>query len=596
MDPPSDGGSALKIQHRLTLSFVLVAALSTLAAGAFFYRAIGHHLTDQAVEELQSKARLAQDLLHAETDLPGVADREADRMGRDLSVRVTIVAASGKVLGDTDLDGKALAGIENHAGRPEIAGAFRSGRGQSIRYSTTLGEKLLYVARRIDPGDPSRGAVRLALPLTAVRKAQEKLLLPLLLAGLLSILAAVFLGWAAARAPSRKLEEMSAAASEIAEGRTGARVRASGSDEVGRLARSLNRMAEELDRRLSLLSRERGQLQSVLDGMVEGVLLTDAEGTILLANRAFERIFDARPPVVGRRPLEVARIPALQEILEEARVAEFPFTREIPPRGTLEKSIRVSLAPLREGGRFAGAVAVFHDVTELKRLENVRREFVANVSHELRTPLTAIRGYAETLRDGALQDPGKALEFVRIIHRHAERLQELIEDLLDLSKVEQGKASLSLGPVSLPEVVSQVEAVIRPLALEKRQSLTVVIPGELPHPWADRDRLAQILINLLDNAVKFTPDGGRISLSASAREGRVVLTVADSGIGIPPEEIGRVFERFYRIERSRDRLEGGTGLGLAIAKHLALAMGGTLEVESTYGQGTTFRLTLPATS
>ena len=583
----------MRIHYRLTLSFALVAGLSVLGAGFFFYRAIGEHLTAQATEELESKARLVQDLLLAETDLPGVADREADRMGRDLSVRLTIVGTGGKVLGDTDLDGEVLAQIENHGGRPEIAGAFQTGRGQSIRYSTTIGEKLLYVARRIDPADPSRGVVRLALPLTAVRKAQEDLRLPLLFSALLSILAAVLLGWAAARGPAGRLEEMSRAASDIAEGRADSRVRAGGNDEVARLARSLNRMAEELERRLTLLSRERSQLRSVLDGMVEGVLLTDVEGTILLANRAFERIFDARPPIAGRRPLEVARIPALQEILEEARKADVPFSREIAPSGTLEKSILASLAPRREEGRFAGTVAVFHDVTELKRLENLRREFVANVSHELRTPLTAIRGYAETLRDGALQDPGRAQEFVRVIHRHAERLQELIDDLLDLSRVEQGKASLSLGPVPLRDLVTQVEAVIRPLALERKHTLTLDLPEDLPFPWADRGRLAQVLINLLDNAVKFTPDGGRISLSASVREGRVVLTVADSGIGIPPEEIDRIFERFYRVDRSRDRREGGTGLGLAIAKHLTLAMGGTSEVESLPGRGTTFRVSFP---
>ena len=578
----------------MTLSFVLVAGLSTLAAGAFLYRAIGRHLTGLAVEEMESKARLVQDLLRAETDLPGVADREADRMGRDLSIRITIVDGSGKVLGDTDLDGEALAAIESHAGRPEITGALRSGRGQSIRHSSTLGEDLLYVARRIDPDDPERGVVRLALPLTAVRKAREDLRFPLLVSALLSVLAAALLGWAIARRPALRLGEMSRAASEIAEGRTEARVRAGGNDEVGGLARSLNRMAEELERRLTLLSRERSQLQSVLDGMVEGVVLIDAEGTILLANRAFERIFDARPPIAGRRPLEVARIPALQEILEEARTAGGPFTREITLGGSVEKCIQASLAPLQEEGRSVGTVAVFHDVTELKRLESVRREFVANVSHELRTPLTAIRGYAETLRDGALKDPEKALEFVQVIHRHAERLRELIDDLLDLSKVEQGKARLSPVPVPLAEVASQVAAVIRPLAQGKSQSLAIEIPRDLPFLRADRDRLAQVLINLLDNAVKFTPEGGRIFLTAAAREGRIVLDVSDSGVGIPPDEIGRIFERFYRVDRSRDRREGGTGLGLAIAKHLTLAMGGTIEVESVPGRGTTFRVTLPA--
>ncbi|HXH28031.1 MAG TPA: ATP-binding protein, partial [Candidatus Polarisedimenticolia bacterium] len=236
----------------------------------------------------------------------------------------------------------------------------------------------------------------------------------------------------------------------------------------------------------------------------------------------------------------------------------------------------------------------FHDVTELKRLERVRSEFVANVSHELRTPLTAIRGYAETLRDRGAHDPVRAAEFAEVIHRNAGRLRDLIEDLLDLSAVEQGEARLSIGPVPVGAAVTQAEAVIRPALDRKRQTLTLDIPASLPPARADRDRLAQVLINLLDNAVKFTPEGGAITVAAAMTPGRIVLEVRDTGVGIPPEEIGRVFERFYRLDRSRDRREGGTGLGLAIAKHLVQAMEGTIAVDSRQGAGSTFRIELPA--
>jgi two-component system phosphate regulon sensor histidine kinase PhoR len=213
----------------------------------------------------------------------------------------------------------------------------------------------------------------------------------------------------------------------------------------------------------------------------------------------------------------------------------------------------------------------------------VRREFVANVSHELRTPLTAIRGYAETLLDGGLRDPEKAAEFVRVMHRHAERLAALIEDLLDLASVEQGQARIALAPVPLPEVLAQVEALTRPIALEKKQTLTLDLPEDLPRVLADRDRLAQVLINLLDNAVKFTPEGGRIEIRARSGPGRIMVSVEDNGVGIPPQDLGRIFERFYRVERSRDRRVGGTGLGLAIAKHLVQAQGGEIGVESGPG-------------
>ncbi|HEU4401193.1 MAG TPA: ATP-binding protein [Candidatus Polarisedimenticolia bacterium] len=542
---------------------------------------------------LTDEARLGRDQMRSRTDLAAAADPLADRLGRDLAVRVTIIDASGKVLGDTDLDGEALAGVENHAGRPEVAAALARGEGRSVRYSSTLGERMLYVALRIDPDDAAKGIVRLAVPLTAVRRAQEEIRAPILSAAALSILAAALFGWLAARRPARRLEEMSRVASGLAQGRSGARASAHGDDEVARLARSLNRMADQLEERLALLGRERNQLRSVLDGMVEGVLLTDGTGTILLANGAFQRIFSARPPIEGRRPLETARVPALQEAIEAALGAEEPLTREIVLGGDREQVIRASLAAIREAERTVGAVAVFHDVTELKRLERVRREFVANVSHELRTPLTAIKGYAETLRDGGLRDPQRAAEFVGVIHRHAERLRELIEDLLDLAAVEQGQARLVVAPASAREAAAQAETVVRPAAERRRQDLAIEIPDDLPHVLADKDRLAQVLINLLDNAVKFTPEGGRIGVRATSGQGRVTLSVFDNGVGIPAEDLDRVFERFYRVDRSRDRREGGTGLGLAISKHLVQGMGGTIEVESTPGAGTTFRIHLP---
>ncbi|MGH9797388.1 MAG: HAMP domain-containing sensor histidine kinase, partial [Candidatus Polarisedimenticolia bacterium] len=463
------------------------------------------------------------------------------------------------------------------------------------------GAGLLHVALRIDPLDPGRGVVRLAVPLTAVREARRRIVTPILLAVGLTVAAAALLGSLAARRTARRLEAMSRTASALAAGRLEARAGTEGSDEIAGLARSINRMAEQLEERLGLLARERNQLRTILDGTVEGVVLTDRDGRIVLANDAFVRIFGARRPLEGRRPLEVARVPALQEAIDAALAATTPVTREIALGGDKDKVLHASLAAVHEAGggpggagETVGSVAVFHDVTELKRLEQVRREFVANVSHELRTPLTAIKGYAETLRDAAPSDPQQVARFADVIHRHAERLRALIEELLDLAAIEQGQARLTLAPVRLQEVAAQAESVVRPSADRRRHALAVAVPSDLPPVLADRDRLAQVLINLLDNAVKFTPDGGKVGLTASAGGGRVILAVSDNGVGIPQDEIGRIFERFYRVDRSRDRREGGTGLGLAIAKHLTQAMGGSLEVESVQGAGTTFRITLRA--
>jgi two-component system, OmpR family, phosphate regulon sensor histidine kinase PhoR len=297
---------------------VLVAGLSSLLSALVLDRAVARRITDQVALRLSDETRLARDLLRSEPNLATGADALADRLGRDLGLRVTIIDTSGRVLGDTDLDGEALRSVENHADRPEVIEAMRTGTGRAVRYSRTLTEDMLYVASRIDIDDPARGIVRLAVPLTEVKKAQEEIRGPILVAALLSIVVAAVIGWVVARGPARRLEAMARAASDFASGRTAVRAYAGGRDEVAALARSLNRMADELQERLVLLERERSQLRTVLEGMVEGVVLTDPTGRILLANDPFRKIFNAQLPVEGRRPLETARVPALQEAIESA--------------------------------------------------------------------------------------------------------------------------------------------------------------------------------------------------------------------------------------------------------------------------------------
>ncbi|HEV8376375.1 MAG TPA: histidine kinase dimerization/phospho-acceptor domain-containing protein, partial [Candidatus Polarisedimenticolia bacterium] len=446
-------------------------------------------MAGQISDQLARDTRLAADLFPADSPSEDQVDRLADRLARDLAVRVTFVDPQGRVLGDSEVSTEELARMENHADRPEIRRALKEGHGKAVRYSTTMGASLLYVARRLDLDGRVLGVVRVAVPLTAVQRAQQEVRLSLLAASLLTMVVAMILGWLAARGPARRLEALSRTASEIAAGDAAARVAPAGTDEIARVGRSLNRMADQLEERLSLLSRDRNQILGLLDAMTEGVLLTDGTGRIQLANRAFERIFGVTPPLQGRRPLEAARIPALQEAVEAALGGDDATTREIVLPGAEEKVLRASLAPIRVGSQVSGAVLVFHDVTELKNLEKVRREFVANVSHELRTPLTAIRGYAETLRDGALAEPARVAEFAEVIHRHARRLQALIEDLLDLSSVEQGKARMEIGRVALGQAVEQVVAVVGPAAARKRHAFSVSIPASLPSVLADKDRL-----------------------------------------------------------------------------------------------------------
>ncbi len=526
-------------------------------------------------------------------DASGATGAQADEIGRRVGARVTLLDAQDVPVGDSALGVAALARMGTLRDRPEVIAARLNPIGEASRREPGAGRPTLYIAIRIDPEEESSGVIRLSASLEPVQAARRAVRPPLYLTAFVVLPAAALLGRLTARRLARRLVGLSRAASRIGGGRTDVRAPAGGADETALLARSLNRMSEAIDERARLLTRERNLLRTVLSAMVEGVLLTDVGGTILLANEAFAKIFRTDGPLEGRRPLEVARVPALQQAIDAALGAAAPIQREIALGAGEDRVVRASLSPVREGSLIVGAVAVFHDVTEIKRLEKVRREFVANVSHELRTPLTAIKGYAETLRDGGLSDPRMAAESVDVIHRHAERLRALIEDLLDLSAIEQGMAALKIGAVPIAEVVAQATAVIDPAARAGNLRLNVEIPDDLPRARADRDRLAQVLINLLDNAVKFTREGGRIDVMAGREEGSVVIAVRDTGIGIPGSEVERIFERFHKVDRSRDRKNGGTGLGLAIARHLVQAMGGSIRVESVEGEGTTFHVRLP---
>jgi two-component system phosphate regulon sensor histidine kinase PhoR len=353
-------------------------------------------------------------------------------------------------------------------------------------------------------------------------------------------------------------------------------------------------MAGRLRDKIRDLEREQAKATAILEGMVEGVIAVDGHNLIALMNERVRAIFSLGPgPVAGRPFLEVIRNADLHEVLRQTRGDDAVARRELSLSTPVERRLQVNAVRLALGGDEVGVLMVLHDVSELRRLEQVRTEFIANVSHELRTPLTAILGYLETLLSGALEEPEHARKFLEIVHRHTERLGRLLNDLTDLSNIELGKVSLRLQPTSLADTVESVLTIILPKAEAGEVRLTSEVPRDLPLVRADHDRLAQILINLVDNAVKFTPPGGHVAVQAR-REGAdmIGVAVADTGVGIPRVDLPRVTERFYRVDRARSRELGGTGLGLAIVKHLVLAHGGELAIESEFGRGTVVSFTL----
>lgn len=585
----------LGIRGKLFLVSFGLIAVCVAVASLFLGTAFDRFLLEREAEHLRVRAagvaRAAAGAGLAGGDR-AAWDALADALAATAEARVTIVGRDGTVWGDSELAADRLAGLENHAGRQEVRDALARGTGSATRFSTTLGRRMMYVAAAFPPGAAApAGVVRVAVPLTAVDEALSRLRWLLALASFLALAVAVGLSWLAAHWAGRNVRHATAAARRLAAGDLTVRVRSAARDEVGELARALDHLAETLENTLTRLRSERDLLQGVLQGMTEGVLLLDAEGRIVLVNPALRDSLLLDADVAGKLLLEAVRHAELRELLESARRSPTPTAGEIEIEGLRPRRFLVHAA--RVGGADDGLLAVFVDVTDLRRLETVRRDFVANVSHELRTPVTAVRSAAETLRGALERDPVAAGRFAEIIERNAERLQRLVEDLLDLSRIESREYHPNLEPLDLAPVVQHVLGLHRDRAEARRIRLRDDLPAGLPALRADRRALEQILSNLVDNAVKYCPPGAEVTVRAAVEGDRLRVAVADTGPGIEPQHLPRLFERFYRVDTGRSRELGGTGLGLSIVKHLVEAMGGTVGVDSEPGRGATFHCTLP---
>lgn len=509
-------------------------------------------------------------------------------------VRVTVVAADGRVLADSAEDARKM---ENHAHRPEILQAFASGEGRAVRHSATLGRDLVYLALRHQPPGGEPVVLRLALPLKHIDDAQAEFRRQLLAASLLILLAAGGVSLLVSRVFSARVERLKTFSRRVANGDFRPLPVESTGDELSELTRALNETAARLDQTIRSLTDERNRSSAILRSMVEGVAVISAEERILFSNQAFSQILglDAAQ-CEGRRLVEVTRQSDLLGVVKQV-LAKRETVRSEVLMGTVRlRSFAVTAGPVVAPGPgdATGAVLVLHDITELRRLERVRRDFVANVSHELRTPLTAIQGFAETLLGGALHDKENRGRFLEIIRDHAQRLARLTDDLLKLSEIEADRMELEFGPVGVAELIHGCVETTRLRAKERQHTLQVDCPDGLPPVRGDPNRLAEVLQNLLDNAVQYTPAGGRVSVRARTVAGAVEITVSDTGIGIPQADQERIFERFYRVDVARSREVGGTGLGLAIAKHIVEAHSGRLWVESAVGQGSDFHFSIPA--
>ena len=569
--------------------FLLYGAIVLLAVLGTEYYVTGT-VRESEINALQNNLAVQAQLISREVPFghPVPLD-ELCRVYRETThARVTIIAGNGTVLGDSDHES---ATMDNHRNRLEIQQADLSGTGMTVRTSDTLGSDLLYVAKKVTHDGSLIGFVRLSVPLQDVDASVNALRLRIIVAvTTILLLTGLFSLWQIEHLRRLTIQIRDFAAA-VARGDFTRRLFLTRSGEFDEIAHSLNSMSKDLNRSIAASEEERNRLAVILRSIPDALLISDASGVIQLTSTA-SRTFFGDAPLQGRQFIEVVRdrefIALLDRVRQDLSPASTDLTLDVPG----ERHCIVSLSPLsfREG-ETSGFLAIFHDITQLKTLEQVRKDFVANISHEIRTPITAIQGFADTLLDGALEDREHARGFIETIRANSRRIDSLVDDLMTISKIELGVIAVEKTDVAFGDVAETVQATLQDKAARKGLALRTVIPSDAGMLRADRDRLVQVLTNLVDNAVKFT-DAGTVTIGMADESGRTVLFVEDTGIGVAEKHLARLGERFYRVDAARSRNMGGTGLGLAIVKHLVKAHGWEMHIESTVGKGTKVRIIL----
>jgi len=581
-------------QTKLFLAALSTALLALLVAGGLFAMTMQQQTNLHVEQTLRSEAQLAAELLARapappnDGDAGRALDAEADRIGALITARVTFVAADGVVLGDSAEPYEAVTHMENHAGRPEVMSARQSGFGISRRSSATLGKNMLYVA--VPAHHPRVAFVRMALPLTSVRQQISGVLATTLTALGLALLGGAAVAGVLAGRMGQRVRAIAWIAQRYRQGDLTPPRLDYGDDELGIVARALDDSVHELGNRLEDLERDRGRMAAILAGMIEGVIVVDQAGRLQLVNTAASDMLKIGEAPLGRHYVESIRHPAIADLVTAALEGKSPASIEFAPPRDQSRTI-IARAARVSGGWARGVVLVLHDVSELKRADKVRRDFVANVSHELRTPLTAIRGYVEALSEGDTTAE-ETNRFLEIIMRHSRRMERLVQDLLRLARLDAGQETLDITSCDLRALSEAVVADLAPALESRHQAAHITIGEDATSVAADPAKLHDVLRNLIANASAYGPEHSRIDVVTSRAEDRIRIDVLDRGPGIPEGDRGRVFERFYRVDKSRARDPGGTGLGLSIVKHLVELHGGAVNVFNRLDGGAQFRVEL----
>lgn len=581
------------IRWRIAIPYVFLILVAMAGLAVYLSNLVRDAYLDSLEAQLSAEAKIIGDVIAPSMaqDRPGTTfDIQANHYADLLDARVTIIDIDGIVLGESDEDRTQM---DNHLFRPEVQQALAQGQGSSIRFSDTVKYDMMYVAQRVTWGGGAVGFARVALPLRQIEANVNRLRWAVFSAALLTVGGAALLALLIAERTARPVRELTKVVQRMTEGDLHARLLPTTRDEVGTLTRAFNQMSDRLRGTITMLVEERGRLTAVMDNMADGVVITDGDGHVRLINPAAARILGTNEQAaMGRSFAEVARDHRIIDLWQRCR-EECEELVELVDVGHNKPFLQVVVAALRDAEPEANLV-ILQDLTQVQRLETVRRDFISNISHELRTPLASLKALADTLHDGALEDPPAARRFLDRMEVEVDALTQMVQELLELSRIESGQVPFEIAPVPVADVVHPPVERLRPQVERAELQLDIDLPSDLPRILADAERVQQVVTNLVHNAIKFTPPGGGVEVLATAGEDEVIISVRDTGVGIPADDLPRIFERFYKADRARSG--GGTGLGLAIAKHIVLAHGGRIWAESTETRGSTFHVALPIAS
>jgi two-component system phosphate regulon sensor histidine kinase PhoR len=574
-------------------TYLLITILSLLGAVWYASSSLREFHIVNVESDLEAKARLVANQVSVVSKDLAELDRRCKTLGQESGTRITIVLPDGTVAADSE---ESPARMENHADRHEVKEALAGETGASTRYSDTLGKNMMYVAIPMRENGSIVGVVRTSVPLATVGEALYPVYTQIVLVTVAIGLAAVGLSLIVARRIARPIEQIKKAAERFAGGDLAAQLPIPKSEEIGSLAQTMNRMAAQLIERIRTVTQQSSEQEAILSSMIEGVLAVDRDERIIRLNRAAARMLDlTAAEVEGQFIQEAVGNPAFRALVAEALSVDAPVEGDVTAGISEEKYLHCRSAVLKDSeGKASGVVVVLNDITQLRRFESMRREFVANVSHELKTPITSVKGFVETLQDGALEVREDAQRFLGIIANELDRLNSIIEDLLLLSRVEQDmeKKDITLAETQVSDILKRALETCAMKAGEKAISIKLECDEGLVIE-ANALLLEHAVVNLVDNAIKYSDEGSSVEVKASGQDGGISIEVIDNGCGIEREHVPRVFERFYRVDRARSRKLGGTGLGLAIVKHIVQVHGGHVTVRSTPGEGSTFTINLP---